>query len=129
MAAPKVPQVGRIRAAQKAKFASVDPEQAEEQAETHDLGPWVETPASTRVSSFRYDFANDSLQVQWTNQGRPYIYFDISYEQYRSMVRAVSKGKFIPRLGNNYQPMEGDHANAEELPSNGKRRAPSSRAR
>ena len=128
MAAPKVPQVGRVRAAQKTRVKSAVEE--EEQELHHDLGPWIETPASSRVSAFRYDFANDSLQVTWTNNGRPYVYFDISYEQYRSMVRAVSKGKFIPRLGNNFQPLElSDHSGAEELPSNASRRAPASRSR
>lgn len=124
MAAPRVPQVGRVRAAQKPSFSS------EEEELHHDLGPWIETPASSRVSAFRYDFANDSLQVTWTNSRRPYVYFDISYEKYRSMVRAVSKGKFIPSLGSNYQPLElSDHSGAEDLPSNDRRRAPASRAR
>jgi KTSC domain len=125
MAAPKIAKVGRIRATQKPS-STID---EEEGVATHDLGPWVETPQSTRVSAFRYDFANDSLQVQWTNRGRPYVYFDISYEQYRGMVRAMSKGKYVPNLGSNYQPMEGDHAGAEDLPSNASRRAPTSRAR
>lgn len=129
MARAKVPQVGRIRAASKPKVQSADPQEDEERANQHDLGPWIETPASTRVSSFRYDFANDSLQVQWTNRGRPYIYFDVSYEQYRGMVRAASKGRYVPNLGPNYQPLEGEHAGAEDLPSNDKRRAPTSRAR
>lgn len=125
MAAARIPRVGRIRAAPKTVIHTGDPTLDEEVEEKHDLGPWVETPESSRVASFRYDFANDTLQVQWTNGRRPYLYFDVSYERYRAMVRAASKGKYIPRLGSNYQPMEGE----EELVSNDKRRAPTSRAR
>lgn len=61
-----------------------------------DMGPWTDTPSSTRVSRFRYDHANRMLQVQWTNQkNHGYLYGDMTYEEYRSFARAVSKGKRV----------------------------------
>ena len=63
--------------------------------DTHDFGPWVMTPKSTRVAGFRYDFANNAVHVQWADRGRAYMYTEVPYEIYRSMVRSESKGKFI----------------------------------
>ena len=42
----------------------------------HDLTPWVETPNSTRVSSYRYDHATGELQVRWRNRppSEGYVY-------------------------------------------------------
>jgi hypothetical protein len=95
---------------------------------THDFGPWVMTPKSTRVGGFRYDFLNKAIHVQWTGKGlsRTYMYMEVPYEIYRSMVRIASKGKFINSTLNNfdYRPATPDEVDA---PSNDERIAPKSR--
>lgn len=129
--APKarIKQVGRIRTTAREKHVGEDTDE-DRGEEEHDLGPWIETPQSSRVAAFRYDYLNQAVQVTWKakkagDAGRPYIYFGVPYETFRGMVRAVSKGKYIARLGNNYQPMEGE----EDYASNGARSAPTSRRR
>jgi hypothetical protein len=94
-----------------------------------DLGPWVETPNSSRVSRYRYDYHNRAIQVQWTNQSNHgYVYRDVEYEDFRSFVRAMSKGKRINSHLNGYQYelMTPDEVDA---PSNMMRYGPTSRAR
>jgi hypothetical protein len=94
----------------------------------HDLGPWIETPSSTRVSRFRYDHLQRQLQVQWTNnKNHGYIYENVDYEGYRAFGRVASKGRHVNSTLNNYsyRPMMGE----EELPSNEKRRGINSRVR
>lgn len=94
-----------------------------------DLTPWVETPNSTRVSRFRYDFANRALQVQWTNaKNHGYVYRDVDYENYRSFARVVSKGKHVNRVlnGFDYELMDTDEVQA---PSSASRKAITSRLR
>lgn len=95
----------------------------------HDLSPWSETPGSTRVSRYRYDYINHALQVQWRNgKGPGYIYFDVPYEVYRSFARLASKGRGINTLlgGLEYREMLSDEVSA---PSNSKRAGVTSRAR
>jgi hypothetical protein len=88
----------------------------------HDLTPWVETPNSTRVSSYRYDHATGELQVRWRNRppSEGYVYQG-SYEIYRGFARAVSKGKMINRVldGLPYEPMTPDQINAPSNPQRG----------
>lgn len=96
-------------------------------AEVHDLSPWVETPNSSRVSRYRYDYATREIQVQWrNNKNDGYIYSGIDYETYRSFARAISKGKQINRSlnGFEYRPIEPEELNA---PSNTRRRGLASR--
>jgi KTSC domain len=96
--------------------------------EQHDLGPWIETPSSTRVSRFRFDHLTRQLQVQWTNgKGPGYVYDGVDYEGYRAFARVVSKGKHINAVlnGHDKRPMEGE----ELLPSNEQRRGIGSRLR
>jgi hypothetical protein len=51
----------------------------------HDLTAWIETPASSRVSGFRYDHMNQALQVSWrNNSNHGYIYLDVPYESFRT---------------------------------------------
>ena len=70
----------------------------------HDLGPWAETPASTRVSRYRYDHLNRAIQVQWrNNKNHGYIYLEVPYEGMRSFARAASKGRHINASLNNYE--------------------------
>lgn len=95
-----------------------------------DLGPWVETPNSTRVSRYRYDYYNRALQVQWTNQkNHGYIYRDMEYEDMRGFVRAASKGQRVNSHLNGY---EYDLMSPDEVdaPSNTSRfgQGPTSRA-
>ena len=97
--------------------------------DAHDLGPWMETPASSRVAAFRYDFMNEALQVTWrNNSNHGYVYLSVPYEGYRSFIRAASKGQQVNRSLNNYpyRPMTDDEV---EAPSNDKRKGPTSRAR
>lgn len=112
------------------------------QATSTDFGPWIETPNSTRVSKYRYDYLNDSMQVLWTNGKRAQsgpssptavpgtVYGQmangeaISYDMFRGFARAVSKGKSVNSMLNNwgYRGMSTDERDA---PSNGRYRAPS----
>ena len=92
-----------------------------------DLSPWVESPSSSRVSRFRYDHANNAVQVQWTNQkGHGYIYNDLDYEAYRLFARAVSKGKKINTYLNGY-PYRMMTDSEVQAPSNSTRRGLQSR--
>jgi|SRR4051812_23125224 hypothetical protein len=71
--------------------------------EIHDLGPWVETPKSSRVSAFRYDYLNRALQVRWrNNSNHGYIYLEVPHEEYRGMTRIASKGRFVNNHLNGY---------------------------
>ena len=95
----------------------------------HDLTPWVETPSSTRVEAYRYDYLNRALQVTWRNGKNPgYIYLDVPYEGYRSFVRAASKGRQINRSLNSfdYRLMSPEELGA---PSNNERTVLTSRSR
>lgn len=95
----------------------------------HDLGPWIETPSSSRVSRFRFDHLQRQLQVDWRNNKSPvYIYEDVDYEGYRAFARVASKGKHINAVLNGYayHPVRNDE---DMLPSNEKRRGVSSRLR
>ena len=132
------------RKAQDAQFRLIDrraqrkptaPEDEDFEADTFgetlraDLGPWAETPSSTRVASFRYDYLNRETQVTWRNQKNPgYAYSEMGYEDFRRFARAVSKGKYINRVLNGfpYRPMTPDEA---ALPSNRERRMGVSRSR
>lgn len=86
-----------------------------------DLGPWIETPNSSRVSAYRYDYLNDSMQVQWKNgkraQNGPSSPTDvpatmyggladggtpIDYEGFRRFARAISKGRAVNTILNGY---------------------------
>lgn len=90
----------------------------------HDLSPWSETPGSTRVSRYRYDYINHAMQVQWRNgKGHGHIYFDVPYESYRAFARVASKGRAVnERLnGFEYREMTADELSA---PSNSARTAP-----
>lgn len=95
----------------------------------HDLGPWIETPRSTRVSAFRFDHLQRQLQVKWTNgKNLGYLYENVDYEGYRAFARVVSKGKHVNSALNNhtYRQMTPDEADA---PSNEKRKGIGSRLR
>lgn len=129
---------GKVGANQGAAEASTKPRTAALSAEevfagvdvsgAHDLGPWIETPSSTRVSRFRFDHLQRELQVQWrNNKNVGYVYHNVDYEGYRAFARVASKGKHINSTLNNYvfEVMEGQ----QELPSNEKRRGIGSRLR
>ena len=90
-------------------------------ADRHDLSPWAETPRSSRVSRYRYDFQNSALQVQWrNNKNQGYIYLEVPEEGYRMFIRAASKGKHINSTLNSfdYRPMSPEEVSA---PSNAQR--------
>ena len=121
-AGEKVARVGGRGGSQRLKVhddtaANVpDPETGEDNLQ-HDLGPWMETPNSTRVSRLRYDYADRAIQVQWRNgKNQGYVYRDIDYETFRSFARIVSKGRYINSTlnGFDYGLMKGE----ENLPSN-----------
>ena len=93
----------------------------------HDLGPWIESPSSSRVSRYRFDYAEGALQVQWANgKNHGYIYRGMDRSTYQRFARAVSKGQMINRVLNGYpyEMMSVDEVNA---PSNPNRNALSSR--
>lgn len=94
----------------------------------HDLGPWIETPSSSRVSRFRFDHLQRALQVQWRNgKNDGCIYHNMDYEGYRSFARVASKGKHVNSTLNNY---EFDYMTTEHmLPSNEQRKGIGSRLR
>lgn len=94
----------------------------------HDLGPWIETPKSSRVDAFRYDYLNNAIQVTWRNGGPSYIYLEVPYEGYRSMARAASKGRHINASLDNfgYRRMTPEE---ESAASNAERKAITSRVR
>lgn len=92
-----------------------------------ECGPWYVTAASSRVSRFRWDYANDVIQVQWRNNKNDGYLYDCGYEEFRSMVRVHSKGKQInnPLNGYTYRPMDPEEFSAPTLRSN----APQSRSK
>lgn len=115
----------KIRDAQSAsrKHVSTDVEDvvADRVTQHHDLGPWQETPNSSRVSRLRYDYLNRAIQVQWrNNKNHGYIYEDVPYEGFRGFARVVSKGRYINSTlnGYSYRPMTVDEVDA---PSNDRR--------
>ena len=94
---------------------------------SHDLGPWIESPSSTRVSRYRYDYAEGSLQVQWTNgKNDGYVYRGLDRSTYQRFARAVSKGQMINRVLNGF-PYERMTPEEVTAPSNPNRQALSSR--
>jgi len=115
------------RTRQKVHAASTILEEAFD-VDQHDLGPWVETPRSTRVQAFRYDHLNRALQVTWrNNSNHGYIYLGVPYEGYRSFARAASKGRYVNTLsGYEYRLMTPDEVQAS---SNPERQALTSRVR
>lgn len=101
----------------------------DDQAQRFDLGPWAETPSSSRVSRYRYDYLNREIQCQWrNNKNHGYYYEGISYAEFVAFARAVSKGKRINSHLNNkiYELMDTDRLNA---PSNPRRTGLQSRVR
>lgn len=118
-------------AARQAHIQALSPEEAYagvEAGQAHDLGPWIETPSSSRVKAFRFDHLQRQLQVTWRNgKGNGHIYDGVDYEGYRSFARVVSKGKYINSTlnGLTFWKMETE----QEIPSNEKRRGLGSRLR
>lgn len=93
---------------------------------SHDFGPWIET-ASSRATRYRYDYANQALQVEWRN-GRGHVvtkYSGVDSEIYRRFARSASKGKFVNRVLNGapggYEPI--GHGEEFQAPTNPNRRA------
>jgi hypothetical protein len=128
VAAPKISKVpGQQRGMRKKIHAGAYVHDEAFDEEAHDLGPWVESPKSTRVDAFRYDYLNNALQVKWRNGGPSYIYLEVPYEGYRSMARAASKGRYIVNLESyGYRRLRPEE---ESAPSNAERRALVSRVR
>ena len=95
----------------KAPTPNDEPYESDEQ----DLGPWLETPQSTRVSRFRYDFGKSAIQVQWrNNKNHGYIYEDASFDVYQAMAITASKGRYVnsPLNGLPYRVMTADEVSA-----------------
>lgn len=86
-----------------------------------DLGPWVDTPSSSRLARYRYDYDNRAIHVQWANgKGVGTVYDGVDYEGLRMFARAASKGQKVNTMLNNYpyHPMSQQEASA---PSNTQR--------
>lgn len=96
----------------------------EPESRQHDCGPWIETPGSTRLRSFRYDYAQGNVHVQWRKGGPGHIYADVPFEVFRAFARISSKGKAINSMlnGYNYRPITPEELGA---PSNDLRAVPS----
>lgn len=87
----------------------------------HDLGPWIESPQSSRVSRYRYDYGTKELQVAWRN-GIGHVvttYGAADSDTYRRFARAVSKGKMVNRVLNGlpYTPATPDQIAAPSNPN------------
>jgi hypothetical protein len=129
MAAPKVAKVpGQQMGGRKKVHAGAYSLDEAFNEDAHDLGPWIETPKSSRVSAFRYDYHNSAVQMTWRDGGPGYIYLEVPYEGFRSLLRASSKGRHINSTLDNfgYRRMTPEE---ETAPSNSERRAPTSRVR
>lgn len=95
----------------------------------HDIGPWHESPSSSRVSRYRFDYAAQALQVQWTNnKNAGYIYEGVTRDVFQNFSRAVSKGMAVNRVLNSfpYRPIDQEELDA---PSNPNRKQLQSRVR
>ena len=127
--AHKIAGAAKVKGTTLGRTRSQAAEDVSEDAGVHDLGPWAETPSSTRVKRYRYDYAQRQIQVQWRNEKNDgYIYEDVDYESFRSFARAVSKGKAINRALNHFP--YGQMQNQEyEIESNARRNAIYSRVR
>jgi KTSC domain len=97
--------------------------------EAHDLGPWIETPKSSRVSAFRYDYLNNAVQVTWRNGGKPYIYLEVPYEGFRSFARVASKGRHINSALEHFGGFRDMTPQEADAPSNAERKSLTSRVR
>jgi KTSC domain len=130
MAAPKTAMVpGQQKRARKKIHAGAYVHDEAFNEEAHDLGPWIETPKSTRVSAFRYDYLNNALQVAWTNGGPSYIFLEVPYERFRSFARATSKGRYVGNTLEKESDFRRMRPEEEFAPSNAERRAITSRVR
>lgn len=129
MAAPKVAHVpgSQVGGRKKVHAGAYTLDEAFNEA-AHDLGPWIETPKSSRCDSFRYDYLNNAVQMRWRDGGPAYIYLEVPYEGYRSLARAASKGRHINSSLDNfgYRKMTPEE---EDAPSNAERKAITSRVR
>ncbi|RPI08607.1 MAG: KTSC domain-containing protein [Actinobacteria bacterium] len=129
MPAPKIARVpGSQAGARKKVHAGAYTLDEAFNEEAHDLGPWIETPKSSRVESFRYDYHNNAVQMRWRDGGPAYIYLEVPYEGFRSLARAASKGRHINSSLDNfgYRRMTPEE---EQAPSNAERKAITSRVR
>jgi len=123
----KAAPTARVRKAQPAEDLPEEEDEGDDNAEGEtlrtDLGPWIESPRSSRVSAFRYDYMKRETQVTWRNNGNPgYAYMGMDYEAFRRFARTVSKGKYINSTLEGYggfRRLDVDEVNA---PSNPKRR-------
>src|SRR5262245_81007 len=100
--------------------ASNVPDAEGDDQDTHDLGPWMETPNSSRVARLRYDYAQQAVQVIWRNGiGNGHVYSGVDYETFRSFARVTSKGRYINNVLNGYGFAQMD-ADLPSIPSNPK---------
>lgn len=87
-----------------------------------DFGPWIESPESSRVTRYRYDYANRALQVEWKKKNGHLpgtTYMDAGSDVYRRLARSASKGKFVNRVlnGFSYRPTDPAENYAPSNPS------------
>lgn len=102
----------------------------------HDFGPWIESPNSTRVSAYRYDYANGEMQVKWRNgKGHKVTVYLLNEgqqivpesgqqvthrgsETFRKFALARSKGKYVNTTMNGYTYISLRDSTEKDLPSN-----------
>lgn len=64
-------------------------------------GPW-KTMDSSRVGRARYDSGARQIQVEFSNNGAPYVYEEVPPNIWRNFRRTTSPGRFINRTLNNF---------------------------
>lgn len=91
---------GKARSTKATGQARDDWDQAE--SRRLDCGPWIETPGSTRVRSFRYDFAQGNIHIQWRKGGPGHVYEDVPFETFKAFTKISSKGHGINSMLNGF---------------------------
>lgn len=64
-------------------------------------GPWKDMDSS-RVARARYDSGARQIQVEFRNNGAPYVYEEVPPNIWRNMRRSASPGRYINRTLNNF---------------------------
>lgn len=90
----------------------------------HECSPWVETPSSSRVRRFRFDFATSNVHVVWANSRGAvgHVYENVPSEIYRAFTRSSSPGGAVNSMlnGFHHRPITPEELN---LPSSTRRPA------
>jgi hypothetical protein len=64
-------------------------------------GPWKQMDSS-RVARARYDSAARQVQVEFSNNGAPYVYEEVPPNLWKNFRRSASPGRYINRVLDNF---------------------------